>query len=103
MGLIKTLEWKGYEPEYWFISDIRQDFKLQRTTIGLSLYKDAAKRLIDKTNGNFDNKINQSNLDPQIFLVVVDGVGLSYEEMYDAIKENQTNTFFHDAINELDV
>ena len=103
MGLIKTLDFKGYEPNYWFIADIRPDFKLQRTTIALALYKDAATRAVDKASGSYANKIDRSNYPPEISLVTVDGVGLSYEEMYDAIKENQTNTFFHDAVDELNI
>lgn len=103
MGLIKKLDFKGYEPEYWFIKEYRPDFLLQRTTIAMGLYKNTTTRSIDKGAGNYNNMIDRSNYPPEISLVTVPGVGLSFEEMYNAIKENQTNTFFHDAVDELSI
>lgn len=103
MGLIKTLDFKGYEPNYWFIVEVRPNMKTQQTDIALALYKDTATRAADKSAGVFTNKIDRSNYPPEISLVRVDGVGLTYEQMYDAIKENQTNTFFHDAEDELNI
>ena len=103
MGLIKAFDWKGYSPEYWFIKEIRPDFKLQHTTIGMALYKNTTQRAIDKAGSNFDNMIDRSNYPPEISFVTVDGAGLTYEEMYTAIKQNQQNTFFADAVDELSI
>ena len=103
MGLIKTLDFKGFQPEYWFIKEIRPDFLLQRTTVVMSLYKDAIIRAADKAGSNFNNMIDNSNYSPEIYLVTIDGVALTYEEMYTAIKANQQNTFFADAVDELTI
>ena len=103
MGLIKTLDFKGFQPEYWFIKEIRPDFLLQRTTVVMALYKDAKIRAGDKSRSNFDNVIDNSNYSHEIGLVTIDGVALTYKDMYGAIKANQQNTFFADATDELGV
>jgi len=39
----------------------------------------------------------------QIHTVIADGVGLTYEQMYDVVKTDEKNTFFHDAEDELTI
>ena len=105
MGLIKKLDWKGYEPEYWFITEATANLKTNKTTIGLALYKDAATRQIDKDQPepSWENMIGRQNYPPQIHTIIANGVALTYEEMYAAIKTNTANTFFADAVDELEV
>ena len=105
MGLIKKLDWKGYEPEYWFITEATPNILEGKTTVGLALYKDAAMRALDKSQPepSWENMIGRQNYPHQIHTVVLNGVALSYEEMYAGIKANAKNTFFNDAVDELEV
>lgn len=103
MGLIKEIPIMGYRPKYWFIKEIMPDFRLKRTSVIMGLYKDALMRTVDKSNATFDNLIDSSNYTPEVSYLTLDGVGLTREEMYKEIKENQQNTFFADAVDELTV
>ena len=105
MGLIKKLNWKGFQPEYWFITEATANLKTNKTTIGLALYKDAATRAIDKgqPEPTWENMIGRQNYSQTIHTVVANGVALSYADMYTAIKTNTQNKFFADAVDELEV
>ncbi len=105
MGLIKKLDWKGYEPEYWFITEATPNILTGKTTVGLALYKDAAMRAIDKAQPepSWENMIGRQNYPAEIHTVILNGVALSYEDMYAGIKANQINKFFNDAVDELEV
>ena len=105
MGLIKKYDWKGWQPEYWFITEASQNVMKNKTIIGLALYKDKATRELDKNQPepSWENMIGRQNYPVQIHTVIADGVGLTYEQMYNTIKTNQNNTFFHDAEDELTI
>lgn len=105
MGLIKKIGWKGYEPEYWFIVEATPNLKTNKTTIGLALYKDAQTRAIDKNklDPSWENIIGRQNYPSSIHTVIAKGIGLTYEEMYNAVKTNEENKFFWDAVDELEI
>ena len=103
MALIKKYPWKGFDPEYWLIVEYRIDLKSKKTLVGLSLYKDAATRAIDKAKPQDDwaGLIGRENFSPSIHQFVLDGAGLTLAECYAAIKAHPVNTFFADAIDAL--
>lgn len=105
MALIKVLPWKGFEPEYWFITEIFQDLRLKKTRVGLALYKSQAERAIDKakTEDDWAGLIGRQNYDPTIHQVTVDGVGHSLQDLYALVKANTVNTYFNDAVNDVAV
>ncbi|MCX6265879.1 MAG: hypothetical protein NTW16_00775 [Bacteroidetes bacterium] len=47
MGLIKSINFKGFLPEYWNITSISDNKATDKTTVIVSLYKDLATRAAD--------------------------------------------------------
>jgi len=81
MALIKTKTIKGYDYEYWIISDMTCNKKIGNTNITLSLYKDKATR-----DESIQNDVMQID-------VVIPVYTLDVAQMYTLVK---------DAISELD-
>lgn len=97
MALIKTVNFKGYEPCYWAITTIQDNKIDNKTKVILSLYKDKATRIALPT----------ATITTLEFLV--DGVDMKREELYPILKltnpvalSEQQAIFFADAIDDLD-
>lgn len=89
MGLLKTTEHKGYDAEYWRITQIVIDTLNQTVSVSLSLYKDKATRdtnehaIILNIGLELDTLLDAQ---PQ----VVDNVkNINLQEAYKKLKENE--------------
>lgn len=87
MGLIKTVEWKGLNVEYWIIFRHHYDKINDRVSVWITPYKNKATRVLD-----INNNIKELNK-------MYDFAGdLTVEQCYNLIKQQ---SYFNDAIDEL--